>query len=435
MEHSPAWDWLMRGAILTALLTLIYVAAVGDVFVPLLEAVERHRWWRLIVSPSLVWAFMGLVMLLFRTLLWFRYRTFASATMEDAPRLTVIIPAYNEGPMVRKSIASVAASAYPRDRLEILVVDDGSRDDTWAHIEAEAAEHPGLVTTLRFAENRGKRAALEAGFRRALGEVVITIDSDSVIDTETLLAMAGPFRDPRVGAVAGRVQVYNRGAGVIPRMLQVRYTLAFDFLRAVQSTYRTVYCCPGALAAYRVSVVRTVLDRWMAQTFMGVACTYGEDRSMTNFILAEGYDTVYQRSGVVHTIVPLTYTRLVKMYLRWDRSYVREEIRFFGIVWKRPLPWLLIALTDSLITNLRYPVAYASLGLLVYIGIEYPLTILRLLFAIGVMAGLNMLYYLRSERSWDFLFGILYAYFSAFALFWLFPYAVLTVRSKGWLTR
>ena len=214
-------------------------------------------------------------------------------------------------------------------------------------------------------------------------------------------------------------------------MLQVRYTLAFDFLRAVQSTYRTVYCCPGALAAYRVSVVRKVLERWMAQTFMGVACTYGEDRSMTNFILAEGYDTVYQRSGVVHTIVPLTYKRLVKMYLRWDRSYVREEIRFFGIVWKRPLPWLLIALADSLITNLRYPVAYASLGLLIYIGIEYPLTVLRLLFAIGLMAGLNMLYYLRSERSWDFVFGILYAYFSAFALFWLFPYAVLTVRAQG----
>lgn len=435
VAHGPAWDWLMRAAIIAALLSLIYVAAVGDVFVPLLDAVERHRWSRLIVSPSLFWALMGLLMLLFRTLLWFRYRPYAIATVEDAPALTVVIPAYNEGPMVRKSIASVAGAVYPRDRLEILVVDDGSRDDTWDHIEAEAALHPDVVTTLRFPENRGKRAALEAGFRRARGEVVITIDSDSVIDSSTLLAMVGPFRDPRVGAVAGRVQVFNRAAGVIPRMLQVRYTLAFDFLRAVQSTYRTVYCCPGALAAYRVSVVRRVLDRWMGQTFLGAPCTYGEDRSMTNFILGEGYDTVYQRTGVVHTLVPLTYKRLVKMYLRWDRSYVREEIRFFGILWKRPLPWLVISLVDSVITNLRYPVGYASLGLLIYVGLEYPFTVLRLLFAIGLMAGLNMLYYLRSERSWDFVFGILYAYYSAFALFWLFPYAVLTVRAKGWLTR
>jgi hyaluronan synthase len=139
--------------------------------------------------------------------------------------------------------------------LEIFVVDDGSKDDTWLHIQAAAKNYPSLVTPLRFSGNRGKRAALEAGFRRAHGEIVVTIDSDSVIARDTLLAITGPFRDPKVGAVAGKVVVYNRSQGVIPRMLQVRYVLSFDFLRAVQSSYGTVYCCPGALAGYRKSVV------------------------------------------------------------------------------------------------------------------------------------------------------------------------------------
>src|SRR5438067_6446516 len=132
--------------------------------------------------------------------------------------MTVIVPAYNEGSMVMQAIESAAAADYPRDRLRIIAVDDGSTDDTWQHIQRAAARHPGLVTVIRFSGNRGKRAALEAGFRRASGDVVVTIDSDSVIDRGSLLALAGAFRNPRVGAVAGKVSVYNR-SGLLPRML------------------------------------------------------------------------------------------------------------------------------------------------------------------------------------------------------------------------
>jgi hyaluronan synthase len=329
----------------------------------------------------------------------------------------------------------VAAAFYPHDRLEIFVVDDGSRDNTWLHIQAATKNYPDIVTPLKFPVNRGKRAALEAGFRRARGNIVVTIDSDSVIGRDTLLAMVGPFSDSKVGAVAGKVIAYNRTQGIIPRMLHVRYVLSFDFLRAVQSSYGTVYCCPGALAGYRRSVVCEVLDQWMGQTFLGRQCTYGEDRALTNYILDRGYDTVYQRSAVVRTIVPWTYRKLCKMYLRWDRSYVREEIRLTRIIWKRPPHALAIALLDKLVTNLRYPIGYVSLGLLVILSFHDPMTIVRFLFAMGVMSFLNMVYYLLREKSWDFLYGIFYAYFSFFTLIWIFPYAVLTVRSKSWMTR
>jgi len=326
-------------------------------------------------------------------------------------------------------------ATYPRDRLEVIVVDDGSKDDTWEYIKSAARRYPGLVTPVRFTGNRGKRAALETGFRQAHGEIVVTIDSDSIIQRDTLLAMAGPFRDGSIGAVAGKISVYNRDRGLIPRMLHVRYTLSFDFLRAVQSTYRTVYCCPGALSAYRIAVVRQVLDAWKNQTFLGVSCTYGEDRSLTNFILSLGYDVVYQSTAIVHTKVPETYFKLCKMYLRWDRSYVKEEIRFAKIVWSRPALPRLIALFDGLITNLRYPVGYLVLVMLIFMSVNDPLTILRLLLAIGLISFLNVFYYLRSERSWDFVYGIIYSYFSFFTLFWIFPFAVITVRARSWMTR
>jgi hyaluronan synthase len=436
MDPPPdTWDWILRAAIVAGIGAILYATVAGRVFQPLIQAASVHGWTQLLMRPSLVWMTIGTLLLAFRTVLWFRYRSYAPARPGKAPALTVIIPAYNEGAMVANSIESVATADYPPERLEIFVVDDGSKDDTWHHIEQAAARFPKLVTTLRFPQNRGKRAALEAGFRKARGDIVVTIDSDSVIERDALLAMAGPFRQANVGAVAGKVAVFNRRHGLIPRMLHVRFVLSFDMLRAVQSTFGTVYCCPGALSAYRLSVVREVLDAWINQKFLGAPSTYGEDRALTNFILARGYDTVYQRTAVVHTVVPETYAKLCKMYLRWDRSYVREEIRFAGIVWKRPWRSRLIALVDSVMTNLRYPVGYAILALLVATVISEPATLLRLLAAIGIMSTFYTLYYLKSERSWDLVYGILYGYFSFFALFWIFPYALFTLRARSWLTR
>jgi hyaluronan synthase len=429
------WEGLLRCAIIVGLFDIFYVSLSGLVFQPLIHAANASLWSRTIMRPSVLWGIMGCLLMSFRTFLWVRYRPFLSARVNDAPSLTVIIPAYNEGHMVEKSIDSVAAAAYLHDRLEIVVVDDGSRDDTWQYIQRASSRYPGLVKPIRFSENKGKREALAAGFRWARGEIVVTIDSDSVIEADALLAIVGPFRDPSVGAVAGKVVVYNRLEGFIPRMLHVRYILSFDFLRAVQSTYGTVYCCPGALSAYRSIIVHEVLDSWIRQTFLGTPCTYGEDRSMTNFILSCGYNTVYQQSAIVQTTAPLTYARMCKMFLRWDRSYVKEEIRFAWIVWKRPLLSRMIALVDTVITNLRYPVSFAVWGMLLTMFINDPIIILRLLFAIGVMSMLNILYYLRSERSWDFIYGIFYSYISFFTLFWVFPYALLTIRSRSWMTR
>ena len=119
------------------------------------------------------------------------------------------------------------------------------------------------------------------------------------------------------------------------------------------------------------------------------------------------------------------------MFLRWDRSYVREELLFLRVVWNRPLPARLMALSDRFITNLRYPVHYACLFLLALTMPHHPLALLRLLIVAGAISAFNMLYYIRSERSPDFFYGVVYAYYSLFALFWIFPVAVFTVRSRS----
>lgn len=428
-------DWVLGFLILGGLVFLVYTSFTGGLFNPLIQAVQADRRLAFFIRPTLLWASMGSLFVVFRTILWFHYRPFPPAPFHEAPALTVVIPAFNEGRMVEQAVHSVLAADYPRDLLEVFVVDDGSRDDTWFYIRRAARLYHKQVTAVRFPANRGKREALAEGFRRARGEVVVTVDSDSVITRGTLLAMAGPFRDPEVGAVAGKVKAFNRAQGIIPRMLHVRYILSFDFLRAVQSTYRTVYCCPGALAAYRTKVVRKVLETWRTQTFLGEHCTYGEDRALTNYILASGYDSVYQGSAEVYTLVPRTYRQLTRMYLRWDRSHIRESLHFLRIVWRRPFWSCLVSLFDTFITNLRYPVGWSVLGLLVYRSLQTPETMLRVFLAVGIFSLLNGLYYLYTERRGDFWYNMVYAYFAFLTLFWVFPFALITVRSKSWMTR
>src|SRR5690348_3861583 len=138
VSESPAqnqlWDLTLCAGVVVSLALLVYAAVSGTLFRPLILEAENYRWARLLIRPSMLWAAMGALLLGFRTILWFRYRSWPAETLTDAPSLSVIIPAYNEGEMVLRSIESVANARYPRGRLQLIVIDEGSRDNTWEYI-------------------------------------------------------------------------------------------------------------------------------------------------------------------------------------------------------------------------------------------------------------------------------------------------------------
>lgn len=370
------------------------------------------------------------------SILWIRYRPFEAPGDAKLPRVSVVIPAFNEGPMVERSIRSVASCAYPAELLEIIVVDDGSRDDTFFHMQRLRREHPDLVKLVRFKGNRGKREALVAGFRAATGSILVTIDSDSEIDPRTIHEMVAPFlASPDVGAVAGRVAVLNRDT-TISRMLEVQYALAFDFSRAAQSTYRCVACCPGALSAFRREAVLPFLDEWASQTFLGRPVNHGEDQALTNIVLRQGYDTVYQRTAVVNTLAPVTYRQMSRMFVRWDRSYIVEGFAFAKFMFTR------YRKKNRALPIVTFTVSNLRLFLFFYGLVQLPLlfdTELTIVFhsAVALLVGalFTALYYLRVERSFRFLYGALYAVFSVLLLQWILPWALITVRDERWGTR
>src|SRR5262245_1477000 len=115
------WDWVIVLSIFLGIGTLAYVSLRTPLFDHWIELAQQGRWSSLLLRPTILWVCMGIILLAFRTSLWLRYRPFAPATVLEAPMLTVVIPAYNEGQMIEKSIVSVARADYPRNRLQVVV--------------------------------------------------------------------------------------------------------------------------------------------------------------------------------------------------------------------------------------------------------------------------------------------------------------------------
>ena len=208
------------------------------------------------------------------------YRETPVLPPEELPRCTVIMPAYNEGQHVFEALASICGSDYPADKLEIIAVNDGSIDDTLLWINRAAEKFPGRIRVVDLKQNGGKRFALYSGFRMGSGDVFVTIDSDSQVEPDALAKMVSPIvRDSRIGAVSGNVRVANSDGGAFPAMIDSGFTFAFDFIRAGQSVWGSVFCTPGALSAYRRETVLPLLDEWRDQKFMGRPSGIGEDVS------------------------------------------------------------------------------------------------------------------------------------------------------------
>ena len=441
-EDSPArWRrWLNLALLLVIPALMIVVLCVLDrsaltVTVINPAVTEWVECCGVVLSAASILYFIWVVSLAVR-----RYREVEPVSDAELPTCTVIVPAYNEGRHVLETLHSILAGDYPPDKLEIMAVNDGSRDDTWVWISRAAAESGGRIHAINLERNRGKRGAMHAGFLASHGEIVISIDSDSIILPDTLRRMVSPFvRYPEVGGVAGNVKVLNWDGGLIPKMLDVNFVFSFDLIRAAQSAVRAVFCSPGALTACRRAVVMPRIDEWVNQQFLGRPANIGEDRALTNLILKSGYAVVFQRSAIVLTRVPETYYGLSRMLIRWARSNIREnlEMLLFAFNFRRRAAYSRMALVVNLVMQLCWmvtPVFAAFLFLYCMIATlgAFLLSLLPVLVLSAVFPA--SVYFLRRGCSGTCMVYF-YALFGFIAMFWIAPFALFSFHRSGWLTR
>lgn len=406
-----------------------------------IETTASFPFWTPTNAFGMAIAAVSLLILAWRICFALRYRPYAPVPDSKLPAVSVVIPAYNEGAQILPTIRSVIASNYPAKKLQVICVDDGSRDDTWNWMETAQKEFPGRVHLIRQPVNGGKRKALLAGIGQATGKVLVTIDSDSEVLPDTLNQLVCPFvKDSHIGAVAGNVRVLNLAAGAIPKMLEVSFTNAFDFIRSGQSVYGGVFCTPGALSAYRMQVIQSSLKDWGAQTFMGKPATIGEDRAMTNLVLAAGYRVVYQREAMVLTKVPETLSGLWRMLLRWARSNVRENLVMLSYVLRRfrsnnsGAGWIrLFSFSQLMRMTIIEALKCAILVELVIVPTDALLAL-----SIGTISAALLpavVYRLRYGTWFGFRWALPFSVFWVFCLSWISLWGLFTASNSGWLTR
>jgi hyaluronan synthase len=409
---------------------------------PAFEALRLERlesfWGKLLIFISIALLAFKISFLGFLFVLKLKYKPVTSVKNDQLPVLTVIVPAYNEGKLVWKTLHSIAGSHYPKHKIQIISIDDGSKDDTWTWMEKAKFEIGDQLSIFKQPKNMGKRHALYRAFKMGAGDVYVTIDSDSLIKTDTLRNLVSPFvTDKNCGAVAGNVRVLNNQEAIIPRMLNVSFAFSFEFIRSAQSQLGSVLCTPGALAAYRRDVVFNCLEDWMHQTFLGQKTDIGEDRAMTNMILKQGKHVRFQSNAIVLTNIPEHFKNLYKMFIRWERSNVRENIKMsqfaftnYRLGHKTGPRILLINQWIKLI--FAYPFVLLMLTFIVlHPALFFSSTLVSILVFSSIPALFYAKYYSIKESLWMYCYSLFYT----FSLFWITPYAIATASRKGWLTR
>ncbi|QHI68934.1 glycosyltransferase [Tichowtungia aerotolerans] len=256
------------------------------------------------------------------------------------PSVSVLIPAWNEEVGIEKTIRSVIGTDYPH--LQVVVINDGSTDGTHEVVtrflnQHEASGGSAQITYLNLS-NGGKAAAMNYGLMHATGEIMITVDADSVMDPNAIEKLVRCFDDPRVGGVAGNVIIANRSKP-IEWIQQLEYLYGFFFKRA-DSLFGSVYIIGGAAAAYR----RNVLDEMGG--FDRTIIT--EDIEMSTRILSRGYKTHYAADAVVYTEGPSDWQGLCRQRLRWKYgrllTFLKHRNLFFSTNHRPYLSFLLLPL-------------------------------------------------------------------------------------------
>ena len=360
--------------------------------------------------------------------------------MEFEPGVTIIIPCFNEEKWIKRTILSCVNQDYPMDKLEVIVVDDCSNDhsvekikETIQELKSEGSRYEieNRVSYIVQRENKGKREALCEGVKVAKHELVVFVDSDSFLDPFAIRNLIQPFRDSKMGGVAGRCDVANTYTNYLTKMQSVRYYIAFRVMKAAEAYFDAVTCLSGPLSAYRRQIVLDHMEEWRNQKFLGQRATFGDDRAMTNIVLSH-YRTGYQDTAYCSTIVPNTNKVFLKQQMRWKRSWLRESIMAGKFMWRKE-PFAALFFYIGLFVPVAAPVVVVYN--LIYVPIIQHIFPTTFLVGLLLMSGLMSVVQLLLRRSTTWWYGFVFCIYYELILLWQMPVAWFTFWKSTWGTR
>lgn len=356
------------------------------------------------------------------------------------PSISIIIPCFNEEEWIDRTIKSCINQDYPVDKLEVIVVDDCSNDNSVQKIketieslynEGERFKTKSRVKYVVQSENKGKREALAWGTELAKNEMVVFVDSDSFLEPNAIKNLVQPFQDKRMGGVTGRTDVENKYTNSLTKMQAVRYYIAFRILKAAEAYFDSVTCLSGPISCYRKELILKNKDAWLNQKFLGQPATFGDDRSMTNFIM-KTHRTGYQDTAVCYTIVPSVYKQFLKQQMRWKRSWLRESLIAGKFIWRKE-PFMSLFFYMGLIVPIAAPIVVVYNLMYVPIAHDiFPKTFLMGLLLMSLMMSFADMFFMKSTL---WVYGLFFCLFYEGVLLWQMPIAWVTFWKSTWGTR
>jgi cellulose synthase/poly-beta-1,6-N-acetylglucosamine synthase-like glycosyltransferase len=262
-------------------------------------------------------AFFSLFTVLFFILLFIRYRKnlYQMPTKKDwEPVVSVVVPAYNEGEHIEKTINSLFELDYPKEKLDIIIVDDGSTDDTYS--QSKKFEQKGIKVLTK--ENGGKGTALNHGIKHAKGELVATMDADSFVTPPTIKELLPLFDDEEVMAVTPAVKACPKNK-LLVELQRVEYLMIL-FSRKLLSFIDSVPVTPGPFSMFRTKVF-DIVGGFDEKNLV-------EDQEICLRIQSANYKVKSSMTALVYTEVPQSMGELLKQRVRWQRGGLRNYWKY-----------------------------------------------------------------------------------------------------------
>jgi biofilm PGA synthesis N-glycosyltransferase PgaC len=276
--------------------------------------------------------FLVILFLRYFTLLWFAYLGHAERNvlgvkkLHEMPAVSILVPAYNEGELMERALASLLEQDYPE--YEVVVIDDGSTDDTLERaVRWEGRRGPAEVKVIT-KRNGGKATALNAGIAASKHPFLLCMDADSYLHPKTLLRAIRHFADPSVGAVAGNVKVENRGK-IITKLQALEYIEGLNLPRRAQGFVAAVNIVPGPVGMFRREALEE-LGGYETDTF-------AEDADLTLKMISEGWKVVYEDAAIAWSEAPESWIDLAQQRYRWTRG-ILQALRKRKRLFLRPFP-------------------------------------------------------------------------------------------------
>jgi poly-beta-1,6 N-acetyl-D-glucosamine synthase len=301
------------------------------------------------------------------------------------PPVSVIVPAYNEEVGIAAAVRSLAGSDYPA--LEVIVVDDGSTDDTAAVVTALAEEDPRIRLIRQ--PNGGKPAALNSGIAAARHDVIVMVDGDTVFEPDTVRHLVAPLADPAVGAVAGNTKVGNR-QGLVGKWQHIEYVMGCNLDRRMYEALGCITVVPGAIGAFRREVLAEL---------GGVSDdTLAEDTDLTMAVLQAGWDVAFAPRARAWTEVPATLRQLWRQRYRWAYGTMQALWKHRRAVRQRS-PLGLIGIPSILFAQVAMPLLAPAFDVFALYGMIFvdPVRYLAYWVGFNILGALLALYAFRLD--------------------------------------